>query len=150
MDSYFNFDEDDFFNDNFINEIEKHFEEIIKSFFHEFEQTNPIEVDFDENFDQADEEEILEESETDAAVFYVPADYLPHGRFWRSLGIYVPDNHAIYIANDLHPKLKKFVYYHEVAHSLGIMDEKEADMFATKKCGFYINLRRPKWFAFNY
>jgi len=86
-----------------------------------------------------------QETETDARIFYVNPEKLPHSLYWRALGIYVPYLHSIFIANNLPPKIEKFVYYHEIAHSKGIMDEEEADKYATKKCGYYVDLgRRPR------
>jgi len=156
MGSYFSFDfgEDDFFNGNFIGEFEKYFQEIIKRAFQEFDfQGNPIEIDFQDNGQEKMQEErelLLENPEIGARVFHVPLSYLPHGSSWKALGIYVPYEHAIYIANNLPPRVEKFVYWHEVAHSLGIMDEKEADNFAAKKCGYYLNLGMPRGFILRY
>jgi len=139
MTPYFNFDlfEEDFLNDNFFSEFENHFKDMVKRIFQEEREVIL-------------EPEQLQEEETDAAVIFVPPNYLPHGRFWKALGVYVPYTHTIYIANNLPPRVKKFVYYHEVAHSLGIMDEREADMFATQKCGYFINLRKPRGFVVRY
>ena len=75
-----------------------------------------------------------------AHVIYVSPDELPSGDGWKVLGQYDPNTHTIYVANNLSPDVEKFVYYHEEAHSLGVMDEKAADDYATAKTGY--NLRR--------
>lgn len=68
-------------------------------------------------------------AETGAQVFYVPSSYLPK----NVLGMYLPALHVIYIASDLSPKVKEFVYYHEIAHAKGISDEMLADEHATQR-----------------
>ncbi len=75
------------------------------------------------------------EPQTGAKVFYVSPSYLPK----NVLGMYVPSNHAIYIANNLSEREKRFVYYHEIAHAKGIRNENQADAYATSIVGY--NLR---------
>ena len=70
-----------------------------------------------------------------AHVFYVPSSYLPQ----NVLGMYVPDLHTIYIANDLSEKEKEFVYFHEEYHSIHGAGEQEADNYAFQRTGY--NLR---------
>lgn len=70
-----------------------------------------------------------------ANVVYVSPEQLPSGNGWRALGMYDPSINTIYIANNLSPQEEKFVYYHEVAHSLGIRDEAEADNYAALRTG---------------
>lgn len=74
-----------------------------------------------------------------ARVIYVSPQELPSGVEWKTLGQYDPSTHTIYIANNLSPNAERFVYYHEEAHSLGIMSESEADDYAASKTGY--NLR---------
>lgn len=73
-----------------------------------------------------------------AKVEYLPSFMLPHGNGWRALGMYDPQTHTIYVANDLAEHEKDFVYYHEVAHALGIHDEMQADNYATRQVGYSI------------
>ena len=75
-----------------------------------------------------------------AQVIYVSPNELPSGDGWKVLGQYDPNTHTIYVANNLSPDVEKFVYYHEEAHSLGVMDERAADDYAAAKTGY--NLRR--------
>ena len=75
-----------------------------------------------------------------ANVIYVSPHELPSGIGWIALGMYNPNTHTIYIANNLSSDIKKFVYYHEEAHSLGIRSERSADDYAAAKVGY--NLRR--------
>lgn len=75
-----------------------------------------------------------------AHVIYVSPNELPSGEGWKVLGQYDPNTHTIYVANNLSPDVERFVYYHEEAHSLGIMDERTADDYAAAKTGY--NLRR--------
>lgn len=98
---------------------------------------------------KAEKELESKNKDTTAKIYHVPSSSLPHGKNSRVLGLYDPNDHSIYIANDLPPHVEKFVYYHEVAHSLGIIDEREADKYATKKCGYYLNLREPVGFSVN-
>ncbi len=74
-----------------------------------------------------------------ARVIYVSPQELPSGVEWKVLGQYDPSTHTIYLANNLSPNAERFVYYHEEAHSLGIMSESEADDYAASKTGY--NLR---------
>jgi|GEM_PF-3244680 len=146
MNSDFSFDfGEDFFTNNLIDKFEEYFQEMMKSAFQELDFQDTCQEEM-----QWGGEVLLENQETDARVFHVPPNSLPHGRSWRALGIYVPYEHTIYISNGLPPRVEKFVYFHEVAHSLGIMDEKEADKFAAKKCGYYLDLGRPRGFILRY
>ena len=74
-----------------------------------------------------------------ARVIYVSPQELPSGIGWKVLGQYDPLTHTIYMANNLSPNDERFVYYHEEAHSLGIMSESQADDYAASKTGY--NLR---------
>ncbi|MDP2925101.1 MAG: hypothetical protein Q8N99_01890 [Nanoarchaeota archaeon] len=137
---FFNDSEEEFFNtddifENLINEIQR---------FHFDNQIN-----YEQDIDDIDYEDIGQVSEPQ--VYLVPPNHLPHGDSWKALGIYVPQTHTILIADNLSPKLEKFVYYHEIAHSLGIMDERKADEFAKKKCGYNIDLgNKPRYFKYYY
>jgi len=71
-----------------------------------------------------------------AFVFYVLPSYPPSGNGWRTLGMYDPLIHAIYISNDLSPKETEFVYPHEVSHALGVTDESIADSYAISRTGY--------------
>lgn len=73
-----------------------------------------------------------------ANVLYVPPSELPSGDGWRALGMYDPVTNMIYIANNLSPAEERFVYHHEVAHSLGIRNEAEADDYAASQTGYRI------------
>lgn len=74
-----------------------------------------------------------------ARVIYVSPQELPSGIGWKVLGQYDPSTHTIYLADNLSPNAERFVYYHEEAHSLGIMSESQADDYAASKTGY--NLR---------
>ena len=74
-----------------------------------------------------------------AKVIYVSPQELPSGIGWKVLGQYDASTHTIYLANNLSPNTERFVYYHEEAHSLGIMSESQADDYAASKTGY--NLR---------
>ena len=71
-----------------------------------------------------------------AKVIYVSPQELPSGIGWKVLGQYNPLTHTISIANNLSPKDEEFVYYHEEAHSLGIISERQADDYAAAKVGY--------------
>ena len=71
-----------------------------------------------------------------AKVIYVSPQELPSGIGWKVLGQYNPLTHTISIANNLSPKDEEFVYYHEEAHSLGIISERQADDYAASKVGY--------------
>ncbi|VVB79006.1 Uncharacterised protein [uncultured archaeon] len=77
----------------------------------------------------------------DAKVHYVDSSSLPHGYGWKALGLYDPSTHTIYIADNLSPEVEKFVYWHEIAHSMGIYNEKRADDFAASKTGYRLSGR---------
>lgn len=74
-----------------------------------------------------------------AKVIYVSPQELPSGVRWKVLGQYDPSTHTIYLANNLSPNAERFVYYHEEAHSLGIISESQADDYAASRTGY--NLR---------
>jgi hypothetical protein len=81
------------------------------------------------------------DSRGDAEVIYVPgsslySETLPNGKKWEILGMYDPNTHTIYIARDQSDYKRKFVYYHEIAHSKGIYNESGADAYATEKAGY--------------
>lgn len=76
--------------------------------------------------------------ESKAHVIYVSPNELPSGDGWKVLGQYDPNTHTIYVANNLSPDVERFVYYHEEAHSLGIMDERTADDYAASKVGYHL------------
>jgi hypothetical protein len=71
-----------------------------------------------------------------AVVREVSPSMLPSGIGWRALGMYDPSTHTIYLSNDLSGAEKEFVYWHEVAHSRGIIDERMADSYAQGKTGY--------------
>ncbi len=71
-----------------------------------------------------------------AVVREVSPSMLPSGIGWRALGMYDPSTHTIYISNDLSGAEKEFVYWHEIAHSRGIIDERMADSYAQGKTGY--------------
>ncbi|RMD65549.1 hypothetical protein D6817_05835 [Candidatus Pacearchaeota archaeon] len=73
-----------------------------------------------------------------AEVVYVPPSFFPAVRGGEVLGMYDPLEHKIYIANNLPPEQRAFVYYHEVAHALGIKSENLADAYAQSKVGYNI------------
>lgn len=73
-----------------------------------------------------------------ARVIYVSPNELPSGDNWKVLGQYNTANHTIKIANNLSPDVERFVYYHEEAHSIGIMDERIADDYAAAKAGYHL------------
>jgi hypothetical protein len=77
-----------------------------------------------------------------ARVSYVSPDFLPSGPGWHALSMYDPMEHAIYIANNLPSAVENFVYWHEVGHSLGIIDEHQADLFAFQRTGYQPGVRR--------
>ena len=77
-----------------------------------------------------------------APIRYVSPSELPHGQKWRALGAYNPKEHRIYIANNLPPRIERFVKHHEIAHSKGIYDEHEADLYAARMTGDYSLVRR--------
>lgn len=77
--------------------------------------------------------------ESGAKVVYVSPSQLPSSSDGRVLGQYHPLTHTIYIANNLSPKLEKFVYFHEQAHSVGIKSERLADKYAAEKSGYMIH-----------
>ena len=77
-----------------------------------------------------------------APISYVSPSELPHGRGWRALGKYNPKEHRIYIVNNLSPRRERFVRHHEIAHSKGIYDEHEADLYAARMTGDYELIRR--------
>ena len=52
--------------------------------------------------------------------------------------MYDPATNTIYIANNLSQQETEFVYWHEVAHALGIRNEKMADDYAKSKVGYGI------------
>ena len=89
-------------------------------------------------YDNFSSQNINEKSK--AHVIYVSPNELPSGDGQKVLGQYDPSTHTIYIANNLSPDIEKFVYYHEEAHSLGVIDERLADDYAAAKTGY--NLRR--------
>jgi hypothetical protein len=70
-----------------------------------------------------------------AQVFYVPSSQLPP----NVLGRYHIPSHTIYIANNLSQRVKNFVYHHEVAHAIGIMNESQADAYAERIVGYNID-----------
>lgn len=74
----------------------------------------------------------------DAKVSYVSPSELPSGDGRRALGVYNTMDHSIRIANNLPPHVERFVYHHEIAHSMGIHDEAEADRYAASIVGYYI------------
>lgn len=74
-----------------------------------------------------------------ARIIYVSPQELPSGVGWKVLGQYDSSTHIIYLADNLSPNAERFVYYHEEAHSLGIMSESQADDYAASKTGY--NLR---------
>lgn len=74
-------------------------------------------------------------------IHYVSPSSLPNGYGWKALGLYDSSTHSIYIANNLSPEVENFVYWHEIAHSLGIVDEKRADDFAASKTGYRLRGR---------
>ena len=77
-----------------------------------------------------------------APISYVSPSELPHGKGWKALGKYNPREHKIYIANNLSPRRERFVRHHEIAHSKGIYDEHEADLYAARMTGDYELIRR--------
>jgi len=79
------------------------------------------------------------ENKTDARVLYVDPKSLPVDPRTRTLGLYDPNNHTIYIANNLSPREENFVYHHEQAHAKGIYNEDMADQYAASIVGY--NLR---------
>jgi len=140
---------------NFNNKSNHDFKHIDKTpqIFIEPDNEDEFEEGYSENKQNLVKPDYQKEQDTDAKIYYISPEKLPHSRNWRALGLYVPYMHTIFIADNLPPKIEKFVYYHEIAHSLGIMDEEEADRFAAKKCGYYVDLgKRPKnrYFKFYY
>jgi hypothetical protein len=71
-----------------------------------------------------------------ADIIYVNPTELPNTAYSTVLGMYVPSTHTIYIANNLSPDVENFVYYHEIAHSYGIINERQADLYAEYKTGY--------------
>jgi hypothetical protein len=63
---------------------------------------------------------------------------LPSSPNSKVLGMYDPNTHTIYIANNLSQKDREFVYHHEVAHALGERDETRADNYAQSKTGYML------------
>ncbi|MDO8460752.1 MAG: hypothetical protein Q7S74_06600 [Nanoarchaeota archaeon] len=74
-----------------------------------------------------------------AQVIRISPSELPKVSRGLVLGMYDPRTHTIYIANNLSSYVEKFVYHHEVAHSLGINSERAADAYAAARVGY--NLR---------
>ena len=74
-----------------------------------------------------------------AKVMYVSPQELPQSMNGKVLGLYNSQTHTILIADNLSPKEEKFVYFHEEAHSIGIINERLADEYAASKSGYTIH-----------
>ncbi len=80
------------------------------------------------------------EDKAEARVLYVDPKFLQNEPGKRTLGLYEPNTHTIYIANNLSEREERFVYHHEQAHAKGIYNEEMADLYAADKVGY--NLRQ--------
>lgn len=76
--------------------------------------------------------------ESGARIRYVSPSELPSSKTGRVLGMYDQNTHTIYIANNLSYAVERFVYHHEVAPALGILDERQADYYAIRKLGYML------------
>ena len=90
------------------------------------------------DFKKEDFKSGITDSKSGAKVVYVSPSELPSSFKGKVLGIYIPSQHTIYIANNLSEYQRNFVYHHEVAHALGIKDEVQADNYAASRVGYHI------------
>lgn len=77
-------------------------------------------------------------SKSTARVVYVSPHELHQTGRGVTLGQYDQNSHTISIANNLDARTEAFVYYHEVAHSQGIVDERTADEYAAQRVGYHL------------
>jgi hypothetical protein len=57
---------------------------------------------------------------------------LPHGKDWRVMGLYNPQDHSMIVGSDLHKGQKEHTRNHEIVHSYGFHDENTTDRIASR------------------